>query len=90
MYTEGLISQAYVYPHKQSLLSQTIFLLFLHKTGPSQHSLPSYFGPLTDSIEDAELWLARAPYLQQWALHHNIPIHTYHMEGASDISPPKK
>ena len=65
LYTEGLISQAYVYPHKQSLLSQTIFFLFLHKnrTLTALYTFLLIFGPLPDFIEDAELWLARAPYL---------------------------
>ncbi len=66
VYTGGLISQAYVYPHKQSLLSQTIFL-FLHKnrTLTALYTFLLISGPLSHFIEDVELWLARAPYLQQ-------------------------
>ena len=90
MYTKGLISQAYVYPHKQSLFTIDNFSSFYTKTGPSQHSIPSCFSlvPPSDFIEDVELWLSTALIFNNRPSITSLHKQAFHRRGVSDISPP--
>ena len=90
MYTEGLISQAYVYPHKQSLFTIDNFSSFLtqNRTLTALYTFLLLSGPPSDFIEDVELWLSTALIFNNRPSITSPHKQAFHGRGVFDISPP--
>ena len=90
VYTEGLISQAYVYPHKQSLFTIDNFSSFLtqNRTLTALYTFLLLSGPPSDYIEDVELWLSTALIFNNRPSITSPHKQAFHGRGVFDISPP--
>jgi len=89
LYTEGLISQAYVYPHKQSLFTiDTFFFLHKNRTLTALYTFLLLSGPPSDYIEDVELWLSTALIFNNRPSITSPHKQAFHGREVSDTSPP--